>query len=360
MWLLSYFLSKSYLQLITYITFNKNCTKTDDKQSIENVNLIVIKVYLKTVNNMKKLKVGSYTIDITNEDKIYFPKDITKGELIDYYDKISEYMLKHIKDRPLMLQRFPEGITGQFFYQKNAPNYFPSWIKTVLVPKHADEGDTNFTLCQNKATLLYLANFGTITFHGWLSRFAELHDPDKLIFDLDPSVVKDFASVIKVAIIIRDLLEQVGLTPHIMTTGSHGMHVVAPIKTTVDFKYAKKFADGCARIILKQYPDLVTMQLRKDKRENKIFIDTLRNQFGATAVIPYSVRPYPKAPVATPLEWHELENKKLISQTYNIENIFDRLEQIGDDPWKDIYKKKKSLETAWSKLEKILDKNSLV
>lgn len=300
---------------------------------------------------MTKIKVGSYIIDITNKEKIYFPKDnITKDDLIDYYVKISTYMLKHIKDRPIMMQRFPEGILGQSFYQKNSADYFPSWIKTIKIPK--SDGYTNFVLCQNTATLIYLANLGTITFHTWLSRFNALDNPDKLIFDLDPSTT-DFSKVIKLALLLKELLEQTGLTPYVMTTGSHGLHVVVPIIPKVDFKYSKMFADNCANILLKQHPELVTLQLRKDKRENKIFIDTLRNQFGATAVAPYSVRPYPKAPIATPLEWHELQDPKLKSQTYNIVNIFDRLEKL-EDPWKDIFKKKKSLTAAWAKLEKIL------
>jgi len=299
---------------------------------------------------MTKLKIGSYVVDITNQDKIYFPTTITKGDLIDYYIKVAPFMIKHIKDRPIMMHRFPGGITGESFYQKNAAEHFPAWIKTIPVPK--SDGHTNFVLCQNAATLIYLANFGTITFHPWLSRFKALDNPDKLIFDLDPSV-HDFSKVIEVAFLIKKILEQVGLNPFVMTTGSHGLHVVAPIKPTADFTYSKMFADGCAQLLIAGHPELVTTQLRKDKRENKIFIDTLRNQFGATAVAPYSVRAHPHAPVATPLEWHELENPKLESQTYTIINIFNRLEKI-DDPWKDIFKKKKSLEKAWPKLEQIL------
>jgi len=299
---------------------------------------------------MTKLKVGTHILDITNEDKIYFPK-ITKGELIDYYLKISPYMLQHIKDRPLMLQRFPEGINGQSFFQKNTPDYFPSWIKTIEVPK--SDGTTNFALCQNAATLVYLANFGTITFHSWLSRFTKLDYPDKLIFDLDPST-SDFSNIIKLALLLKAILEQTGLNPYVMTTGSHGMHVVCPIQPTVDFKHVKMFADDCSTILLQKYPELITLEIRKNKRGNKIFIDTLRNQVGATAAVPYTVRPYPKAPVATPLEWDELDNPKLTSsQVYNINTIFSRLEKMGD-PWKEFFKKKKSLILPRKKLDKLI------
>lgn len=302
---------------------------------------------------MTKLKVGSQLIEITNENKIYFPKDITKGELINYYLKISPIMTKHVKDRPLMLQRFPEGIAGEFFYQKNTPHYFPPWIETVKVTNKED-GETNYALCQNTATLVYLANFGTITLHTWLSKFNDLHKPDKLIFDLDPHSATDFPKVVKVALLLKELLEKLELNTYVMTTGSHGAHVVVPIQPKMDFKEVKMFADACANILLKQYPELVTMELRKDKRGTKIFIDTLRNQFGATAVAPYSVRGHPKAPIATPLEWKELENPKLISQTYNITNIFDRLKKMGGDIWKDFFKKRKSLKTARAKLDKLL------
>lgn len=296
---------------------------------------------------MKK-KFGPYVIQLSNLDKPFFDDDLTKGDLIDYYEKVANIMLSHIKDRPMMMHRFPDGITGSSFYQKNAPDYFPKWIKQKKVPLKED-GYTNFVVCQNKATLVYLANQAMITPHIWLSKIDKLKYPDKLVFDLDPSV-ENFKQLYKIAKALKKLLENLDLTPYVMTTGSHGLHVVVPLDRSVDFKTSRKFAEKCANQIIKLYPEDATLELRKEKRGKKIFIDTLRNQFGATSVAPYGVRARKNAPVATPLKWEELDDPRLTPQTYNIKNIFTRIKKIND-PWKNIYKHRSSLKKVFEKIK---------
>ncbi len=299
---------------------------------------------------MTQKKIGKYTVEISNEDKIFFT-NITKGDLINYYEKIANIMLPHIVDRPIMLHRFPHGITGTSFFQKNASEYFPDWIKQIKVPLK-ESGYTNYVLCQNTATLVYLANQAMITPHIWLSKDDKLHYPDKLVFDLDPSdenPEKYFKQICKTAYEIKQLLESLELKAYVMTTGSHGLHVVSPLDRSADFIQARQFAVKCAEILIQYDPENLTLELRKEKRGTKIFIDTLRNQYGATSVAPYGVRAYSTAPVAMPLSWQELDDPELHAQRYNIKNIFDKIESEGD-VWKDFFKNKKSLLTAAKKL----------
>lgn len=276
------------------------------------------------------IKSGRYTIKITHPEKLLFPPLFTKGDLIAYYARIAPVMLKHIYNRPLMLHRFPDGIYGESFYQKDASDYFPSWIKQVQIPKQ--DGFNNSVVCQNRATLIYLANQACITLHCWLSRADKLYYPDRLTFDLDPAKQTSFSQLCTVALACKSILEAHALTSFVMTTGSRGLHIVVPLKRLYTFEQVKYHAEYYAQILVDQHPDLVTYQIRKEKRENKIFIDTLRNNYGATSVAPYSVRAYSTAPVATPLYWHELTQPDLSAQKYTITTVFTRLEHLGD-PW---------------------------
>ena len=288
------------------------------------------------------MKFGRYTVDITISDKILLPKGITKGDIISYYDAIAHHMLPYIKNRPLTMHRFPEGLAGESFYQKDAPHYFPLWIKTVIVPKKG--GYTNYVLCQNRATLVYLANQACITPHVWLSKIDKMHFPDRMIFDLDPST-EDFKLVQLLALALKELLDYLKLKSFVMTTGSRGLHIVVPLDRGLSFKQVKEFADFCARVLKEQYPHIATTEIRKVKRGGRVFIDTLRNQYGATAVAPYAVRAKQGAPVATPIFWDEVET--VTPQMYTINNIFKRLDK---DPWQNSLKVRQSLKKTIQKL----------
>ena len=297
-------------------------------------------------------KIGSKSFEVSSLDKVFFPKEgYTKGDLIEYYEKIADTMLPYLKDRPVTMIRFPNGIEDKQFYQKDAPDYFPDWIETKAIKKQ-DGGKTSYVVCNDKATLVYLANQACITPHIWLSRKDKPDHPDRMIFDLDPSK-DDFDEVKDAARKIRKLLEsQLGLPVFIMTTGSRGLHVVVPIKRTKKFDEVREFAQKAARYLEKQYPDLMTTAARKNKREDKLFLDVARNAFGQTGVTPYAVRPIPGAPVATPLEWEELGRSSISAQSYNIKNIFRRLGS-KEDPWKNMDDSAVSLTSAIKQLDTI-------
>lgn len=297
---------------------------------------------------MKKITPDTALITITHPDKMLFPDDgITKRDLVEYYAHIAPFILPFLKNRPLTMERFPDGIYGDSFFQKDASPFFPEWIQRENIPKK-EGGITHYVVCQNTQTLLYLANLAVITIHLWLSNIQHVQTPDKLIFDLDPPSLAEFPLVVKSALTLKLILEELGLQPFVMTTGSKGLHVVVPIKPKLSYKEVQLFARGCALLLIQTDPEGLTSEFNKAKRGKKVFIDIYRNEFGATAVSPYSVRPKPKAPVATPLMWQELEDPSLISQMYTIETIFKRIEKIPQ-PWAD-FDKQQSLTKPLEKL----------
>ncbi len=284
---------------------------------------------------IKTIELNGRTIELSHLDKLYFPQDeISKGDLVNYYRRIANIMLPHLRERPLSLHRFPEGIAESGFYQKEAAAYFPDWIERVMVPVESEGKPQPQVICNDAATLVYLANQGCITLHPWLSRSNKLRQPDRLIFDLDPPG-GGFEVVLEAARVLRTALDEVGLIPFVMTTGSQGLHVTVPLDGRSDFDAVRDFARQLAGQLAEEQPEKFTIETRKEKRDDRIFLDYLRNAYAQTAVAPYAVRPLPGAPVATPLDWDELEDPGLNSQSYNTSNIFRRLGQ-KEDPWQEI------------------------
>ena len=284
------------------------------------------------------MKVGRYTVELTHEDKRIFP-GISKGEFVAYYNAIAPVMLPYMKDRPVTMHRFVNGIKQEGFYQKDAGSYFPSWIMTKAIKKQGG-GVVHYVVCNNAATLVYLANQLCITPHIWLSKIDKLRYPDRMIFDLDPSI-NNFKYVCKVAQRVRELLQARGLAPFVMTTGSRGLHVVTPLKRTHTFNQVRAFAHTIAQEIVRDDPKHCTLEFYKQQRKGAIFIDILRNTYAQTTVAPYAVRARLGAPVATPLEWDELSDLRS-SHYYAIRTIHKRLETIGD-PWDGIARYARSL-----------------
>jgi bifunctional non-homologous end joining protein LigD len=286
-------------------------------------------------------------VEISNPDKVLFPRDrITKADLTAYYEEIADTMLPHIRERAVVMQRFPDGIRHEGFIQKDVPEYFPEWIKTVAVKKV--RGSVTHVVVDKPATLVYLADQGCITPHVWLSRIDRLDHPDRLIFDLDPSG-RTFEPVVAAARALREVLEAIELVPYLMTTGSRGLHVVVPLDRSANFDTVRALARRVAETVADEAPDRFTIEHRKEKRRGRVYLDTMRNAYAQTTVAPYAVRPLPGAPVAAPLDWTEL-SRLGDSQPYTIKTIARRLAR-RDDPWKDIARRARALREAEQRLD---------
>jgi len=304
---------------------------------------------------VSSLRFGPYRVELSNLDKVLFPEaGITKGDLVEYYRRVAGRLVPHLENRPLTLHRFPDGIGEDGFYQQAAADYFPDWIATVEVERASgsDAAAVRHALCNNAATLVYLANQGTVALHGWLARAPELERPDRLLFDLDPPG-DDFAAVRRAARAVAGLMQELGLTPFAMTTGSRGLHVAAPLRPEWPFDRVRELAKDMADWLARRHPDQLTVEQRKAKRGGRIYLDVMRNAYGQTAVAPYSVRALPGAPVATPLALDELEDSALGPQRWTIRNLFRRLGQ-KDDPWADIGRHAAAPERARDVLSELL------
>lgn len=255
---------------------------------------------------------------------------LTKAGLADYYARISPVMLEHLGGRPLTLHRFPDGIDGVAFMQKEISEHFPDWIAEATVDRK-EGGTITHVLAEDADTLQYLVDQGAIVLHVWPARYDRPNAPDRLIFDLDPSGA-DFRPVVAAARRVGDALSRDGLAPFVMTTGSSGLHVVAPLDRSADFRQVRNYTKRLAARLADQWPNELTTEQRKRKRGRRIYLDVARNAYAQTAVAPYSVRAIPGAPVATPLAWYELRNTDLHPQRYGVTNIFRRLAQ-RDCPW---------------------------
>jgi bifunctional non-homologous end joining protein LigD len=306
----------------------------------------------RSLMSSKGIQIDGHKIELSHLDKVLFPKSgITKEELVTYYHTISSMVLPLYENRPLTMQRCPDGIDKQNFIQKGVPDYFPPWIDRFELSK--DKGTIEQVLVNNAATLVYLANQACITFHLGLSQVDKIHYPSYLIFDLDPST-EDIVLLKNVVKYVKELIDQLELKGFIKTTGSRGFHIYIPLKREHTFEEVHDFAKLFATYLTKKYPQEITIEQSKAKREKRVLIDYARNSYGLSAVAPYSIRAIERAPIATPLDWEDLKEKDLNSQSYNIRNIYDRL-KVKKDPWREMGTHLFSLESPQLKLVKLLD-----
>lgn len=300
-----------------------------------------------TEGNGKAVKVDGRKIELRRLDKVFFPESgITKGGVVDYYRRIAKVALPHYRGRPLTMHRFPDGIGGEGFFQKDVPGYFPDWVERVSLRKK--DGRVDYIVADSAATLVYIANQGCITPHLALARADKPDHPDRMVFDLDPPG-DDFTAVQRAARRVKALLDALELPSFIQTTGSKGAHVVVPLDRTQGFDPVRAFARSAAEALAKRHPGELTVEQRKAKRKRRVFLDYMRNAYGQTAVAPYAVRAREGAPVATPLGWKEAGRGGLTAQSYNLSNIFRRLSQTGD-PWAGIGRRAVSLKRARKRL----------
>lgn len=279
-------------------------------------------------------------IEISHPDKIMYPKDqLTKKNIAEYYAKISSYLLPYVKDRPITMRRYPDGIEEDGFYNKHIPDYFPDFIRRLSVPMKKDDSYMEMVGAEESRDLVYLADQNTIELHVALAKVSDIDKPDQIIFDFDPSD-DDFEKVRRAALAFKDLLDDSDLISFVKTTGSRGVHIHIPVEVNYGFQKVKAMSKKMAEKLHDKCSEITTLEQRKGKRGDKVFIDYLRNDYGMTAIAPYSLRAKPKAPIAVPLDWEELKDKSIGPRSFNLSNIFRRLGQ-KQDPWADFYNKRK-------------------
>jgi bifunctional non-homologous end joining protein LigD len=297
------------------------------------------------------VRAGRRRVEISRPRKALFPCGITKADLASYYERVAPAMLPHVRGRPINLERYPDGIDGERIMQQRAGRYFPDWIRRATVEKKG--GSVEHVVAADAATLVYLAGQACITPHPWLSRVDRLHQPDRLIFDLDPSNGRP-ADVLKAARTMFNLVRDLGLQPWVMTTGSRGYHVTVPLRRGADFDATRAFAREVAALAAQREPLLFTTEQRKAKREGRILIDVMRNAYAHSAVAPYAVRARPGAPVATPLHPDELADSDTRPGRFTIETVPGRLERDGD-PWARIGSRGQSMGSARRRLQEAMN-----
>jgi bifunctional non-homologous end joining protein LigD len=303
----------------------------DDKTSSKVHDEIVKELKeLKEVKENEIIKAGKYNVPISNPHKIYWPEEgYSKFDLINYYNEVSEYILPHLKDRPLSLKRNPNGILDEGFFHKDAGENVPEFVEVFPVNSESSKKVIDYIVCNNRATLIYLANLGCIEMNPWNSTTKIPEKPTWMVIDIDPSPKNSFAEVIDTALATKKVLDKAGLTGYCKTSGASGLHVFLPLKNRYDYEMVKDFAHVIASLVQEELPETTSLTRSLEKRGNKIYIDYLQNRSGQTLSSAYSVRPVKGANVSTPLEWKEVTHKLEPSQ-FNMKNIFTRLKSKGD------------------------------
>jgi bifunctional non-homologous end joining protein LigD len=292
-----------------------------------------------------EIRAGRRSVRISHPDKVLFGDDgITKADLARYYAAVAPVMVPHVRDRPLNLWRWNTGIDGPRIVQQEIPRGAPEWVRRVVVPKRGG-GEVCHAVGGDAATLVWLANQNCITPHAWSSRADRPDRPDRIVFDLDPPDLEAFEQVRGAALALGDLLRELGLEPFAMTTGSKGVHVVAPLRRTAVADDVRQRAKEIGEEIAARHPDTLTTSWRKEGRGGRVLVDTARNTYAQTVVATYAVRALPGAPVATPLAWEELSDPELHPRRWTLATIPERLEAHGD-PWADFAGRAKSLPGA--------------
>jgi len=293
-------------------------------------------------------------VQFSNLGKVFWPEErYTKGDLIEYYRAVSPWMLPYLANRPLVLTRFPDGINGKSFFQKDAPEYAQAFVRTVTIWSEDSQRELDYFVCDNESSLLYIANMAAILLHVWSSRVATLETPDWCILDLDPKEAP-FTDVVTVAQAVKALCDDIGLPTGIKTSGSTGLHVLIPLGRQVTYEQSRTLGGLLARVIATQLPDIATVTRQVQKRGGKVYLDYVQNGHGRLLVAPFSVRPLPGAPVSTPLAWREV-TPKLDIRAFTIRTVPARMKKLKDDPLWTVLDHQPDLMAALSRLHGRLD-----
>lgn len=290
----------------------------------------VKKAKIPAAKEAKVVKAGKTEVKLTNQDKIYFPKDkLTKGDVVNYYQSVQAYILPYLKDRPESLKRNPNGIEDKGFFHKDAGEGAPEWVKSISLHSESANKDIDYILCNDKATLMYLNNLGCIEINPWNSRIQKVDNPDYMIIDIDPSDKNTFEQVIQTAQVVKKVLDKAGASSFCKTSGATGLHVYVPMGAKYSYNQVKDFGHLVAMMVQEELSEFTTLERPLNKRKNRIYIDYLQNRKGQTLACAYSLRPVEGASVSTPLEWKEVK-KGLKPSQFTIHNILKRIQTKGD------------------------------
>jgi bifunctional non-homologous end joining protein LigD len=271
------------------------------------------------------------TVPFTNLDKVFWPDDgYSKGDLIEYHRQVAEWMLVYLEDRPLVMTRYPDGIDGKSFFQKDAPPYAPDWFRRVTLWSEGSERELSYFVAEDLDSLLYVINLGTIPLHIWSSRIETLAQPDWCILDLDPKDAP-FTDVVEIANKLHDVCDEIGLPSFAKTSGSSGIHVLVPLGRQLTYEQSRTLGQLLARVAVAELPKVATLTRNPDRREGKVYIDFVQNGHGRLLVAPFTVRPKPGAPVSAPLLWKEV-NTRLTIESHTIKSVPKRMKRLGEDP----------------------------
>ncbi|OLC08824.1 MAG: DNA ligase D [Gemmatimonadetes bacterium 13_1_40CM_70_11] len=298
--------------------------------------------------------IPDHEVQFSNLDKIFWPDEgYTKGDLIEYYRAVSPWLLPYLKDRPVVMTRYPDGITGKSFFQKDAPVFAPEWLRTERIWSEDTQRDIDYFVCNDVESLLYLINLGTIPLHVWGSRVTSLERPDWCILDLDPKDAP-FAHVVTVAKAVKGLADDIDWPCFIKTSGSTGLHVLLPLARQCTYEQCRQLGGLLARVIATNLPEVATITRQVGKRGGRVYLDYVQNGHGRLLVAPFSVRPLPGAPVSIPLEWREV-TPKLDIKKFTIKNAPARMTKLKDDPLLPVLEAKPDLVSALERLQGRLD-----
>jgi bifunctional non-homologous end joining protein LigD len=293
------------------------------------------------------------TISFSNLKKVFWPAEgYTKGDMIEYYRAISRWLLPYLRNRPLVMTRFPDGIDGKSFYQKDAPEFAPEWVRTVRIWSEDTQREIRYFVCDDEESLLYVANLGTIPLHIWASRVGSLEQCDWCVLDLDPKEAP-FSAVIRCALALRKLCQSVGMPSYVKTTGRTGLHILLPLGRQCTYAQSRTLGELLARVALADLNDIATITRHVTKRGDKVYIDYLQNRHGQTIVAPFSVRPLPGATVSMPLLWDEV-NDSLDPKAFTIKTALERMERLTSDPNAAVLEEKPDLSRVLERLAAVL------
>lgn len=281
------------------------------------------------------LNVGGRQVPVSNLDKVFYPSiGFTKGQIIDYYIRISPFLLPHLKDRPLTLKRYPDGVTGSFFYEKRCPSHRPDWVKTAPVRSDRFETEIQFCLANDLPSLVWAANLGDLELHTFLARADAVDSPTMMVFDLDPGPPADILSCARVGLWLREKLDALKLESFPKTSGSKGLQIYIPLNTPVTYDQTKALSHQLAEQMESEHPELVVSKMAKNLRSGKVLVDWSQNDRHKTTVCVYSLRAKEKPTVSTPLDWDELKSasrkKDASGLSFQSDEVLKRVEKVGD------------------------------